>query len=392
MISGENISQYISNPQGVKQEDLSSLADLVKKYPYSSSLHLLELKGLALANSIEFEEKLKSTAIHAPDRSHLYALIHSGTQTKTAESLIKEEEKVEENVVAVEETPEVIVAKEEIKAIDTTEPQITSETAKIEHKAQEEPETHSKAVALNEEVHTDAIEYIETEEEAEQHKEQAVELKTTSELDIEILNKAIDVAYVSSEVGTKEIIQETTNNDEKEFVKEISEKVEATEQVEIEVPIETEASSDIDRSNLTFIQWLRLKQEGKTETNEPLTDTTSITPPATSHIETEEETEKFEEKSKGRKEEIDALLDKFMQEEPRISKPVKDFYNPAKNAQKSVEEPDDMVSETLAKIHVLQKNYSKAISAYEKLILLYPEKKTFFASRIEKIREESKKR
>ncbi len=365
MISGENISQYISNPQGVKQEDLSSLADLVKKYPYSSSLHLLELKGLALANSIEFEEKLKSTAIHAPDRSHLYALIHSGTQTKTTESLIKEEEKVEENVVAVEETPEVIVAEEEIKAIDTTEPQTTSEAAKIEHKAQEE---------------------------AEQHKEQAVELKTTSELDIEILNKAIDVAYVSSEVGTKEIIQETTNNDEKEFVKEVSEKVEATEQVEIEVPIETEASSDIDRSNLTFIQWLRLKQEGKTETNEPLTDTTSITLPATTQIETEEETEKIEEKSKGRKEEIDALLDKFMQEEPRISKPVKDFYNPAKNAQKSVEEPDDMVSETLAKIHVLQKNYSKAISAYEKLILLYPEKKTFFASRIEKIREESKKR
>ena len=81
-----------------------------------------------------------------------------------------------------------------------------------------------------------------------------------------------------------------------------------------------------------------------------------------------------------------------MAEEPRISKPVQDFYNPVKSAQKSVEESDDMVTETLAKIHVLQKNYSKAISAYEKLILLYPEKKTFFASRIEKIREESKKR
>ena len=51
-----------------------------------------------------------------------------------------------------------------------------------------------------------------------------------------------------------------------------------------------------------------------------------------------------------------------------------------------------MVTETLAKIYALQKNYSKAITAYEKLILLYPEKKTFFASRIENLREEQKKR
>ena len=40
----------------------------------------------------------------------------------------------------------------------------------------------------------------------------------------------------------------------------------------------------------------------------------------------------------------------------------------------------------------MQKNYSKAIDAYHKLILLYPEKKAFFASQIEKIRQELKKR
>jgi hypothetical protein len=135
--------------------------------------------------------------------------------------------------------------------------------------------------------------------------------------------------------------------------------------------------------NLAALPPENLKQEGTEEAavnearpevpNEALKTKTKVKP----------ETEKRD---------INALLDKFMKEEPRISKPVKDFYNPVKNAQKSVEESDDMVTETLAKIHVLQKNYSKAISAYEKLILLYPEKKAFFASRIEKIREESKKR
>ena len=102
-----------------------------------------------------------------------------------------------------------------------------------------------------------------------------------------------------------------------------------------------------------------------------------------------EDEEKERERKKGS---VNDLLEKFINEQPTISRPVKGFYNPVKNARESIEESDDMVTETLAKIYALQKNYSKAITAYEKSILLYPEKKTFFASRIENLREEQKKR
>lgn len=51
----------------------------------------------------------------------------------------------------------------------------------------------------------------------------------------------------------------------------------------------------------------------------------------------------------------------------------------------SLKVPDDLVSETLAKIYVKQEKYSEAIELYEKLMLLEPEKKSIFARSISDI-------
>ncbi|MFV0592606.1 MAG: tetratricopeptide repeat protein [Draconibacterium sp.] len=52
---------------------------------------------------------------------------------------------------------------------------------------------------------------------------------------------------------------------------------------------------------------------------------------------------------------------------------------------KSVSENDELITETLANIFFQQKNYDKAIDAFEKLSLKYPEKSIYFASRIKEI-------
>ena len=81
------------------------------------------------------------------------------------------------------------------------------------------------------------------------------------------------------------------------------------------------------------------------------------------------------------------LIDKFLREEPRMSKVKTEFYNPVNMAKQSVAEDITFVSETLAKILVLQGNYTKALKAYENLRLKYPEKRLYFAAQIKNLRK-----
>jgi hypothetical protein len=56
----------------------------------------------------------------------------------------------------------------------------------------------------------------------------------------------------------------------------------------------------------------------------------------------------------------------------------------------SMQQHDEFVTETMAKIYVEQEKFDKAISTYEKLSLLKPEKSVFFASRIVEINNKIK--
>lgn len=80
------------------------------------------------------------------------------------------------------------------------------------------------------------------------------------------------------------------------------------------------------------------------------------------------------------------LIEKFIKTEPRISKPAKaEFFSPIQMAKKSVEDSDDIVSETLANIYAAQGNPTRAIRIYQKLSLLNPDKSGYFAALIQKL-------
>ncbi|MFW6310108.1 MAG: hypothetical protein ACOC1D_03315 [Prolixibacteraceae bacterium] len=87
----------------------------------------------------------------------------------------------------------------------------------------------------------------------------------------------------------------------------------------------------------------------------------------------------------------DSLIDKFLSGSTgslKLSKPFPHEQAAAPDndiVARSVAEQDDMVTETLANIYVGQKKYDKALNAFKKLSLKYPEKNSYFATRIEEI-------
>lgn len=78
------------------------------------------------------------------------------------------------------------------------------------------------------------------------------------------------------------------------------------------------------------------------------------------------------------------IIDSFIKNKPVISVSGTVFYNAVDYAKRSVVDDENIVSETLANIYLDQGHVEKAIHIYDKLILKFPEKSSYFASLIEK--------
>lgn len=85
----------------------------------------------------------------------------------------------------------------------------------------------------------------------------------------------------------------------------------------------------------------------------------------------------------------DDLLEEFIRQEQSRPRSRVTFFSPEESARKSIEENDGIMSETLARLMAAQGKKDKAIKIYQKLMLKNPQKSSYFAAQIEKLRKES---
>ena len=138
----------------------------------------------------------------------------------------------------------------------------------------------------------------------------------------------------------------------------------------------------------TFTDWLRLIQKSNKQLSaENILDTNTEN---NTDIKTRLEKGKIitQESALNKKLKNLALIDKIIENSPGQIK-IKDdqkFYSPEQNAKESLLENEHLVSETLAKIYALQGSVNKAVRAYEILSLKFPQKSAYFASLIQKLK------
>lgn len=77
------------------------------------------------------------------------------------------------------------------------------------------------------------------------------------------------------------------------------------------------------------------------------------------------------------------IIDEFISKNPKIE-PIKDKISSEVQKTQDIDN-EEVMTETLARVYVLQRKYADAIRAYEILSLKFPEKSSFFATQIKQI-------
>ncbi len=317
----DQYTYLLANPQKITSADLDELDALVQKYPYFQSARALQLKGLKNQESYRYNEALRVTAAHTADRDILFEYITS--------------EKFAQNEIS--------------------QTILQHDTSVMEIEVVAENVTQQLAVEADDLLHI------------EKQKAEA------------ILNPDLFQRKVNSVANLVE-----------------NEKSQNTEGGDNAPTVNPDEPLQFTKSDThSFFEWLKLTKAKPVVREEE----TSLVASKTSREEKEssEETSPVGEgSSMDKKERKFELIERFIQERPKI---VPDAFTSSSEKKSSTtgdekakspataytQAPDSLMTETLAKVYLQQKNYKKAIQAYKILILKNPEKSGFFADQIRAI-------
>lgn len=321
--------QLLQEPQLSNREQENDLREIVNAYPYFQSAQILLAKNLHNQNSYLYEKQLKTAALYAGSRKLLYHFIQQ-PETETPELATE----------AVAEThPPLIVANNPAEEPVPQPQELIPEPAIIEDKL--------PPVAVPQK-------------------------EITPEPTIELPSELIETTHPPEEISA---IQEN---------------------VAIETPGIEPVIINANEPH-SFDEWLNLIS-GKYQIDAIDPSNADEELAANTHLIKEEKP--IEEEiikpaaeapvNKNKAFDSDSIIEKFIKESPSISRPKAEFFNPVNMAKISIEEDDDLATETLAKIYTKQGNYKKAIRIYEKLCLKFPDKMPYFVALIQKIKSDNK--
>lgn len=340
----ETFNQLLQKPAHVDPKYKEDLAQLISSFPYSANIRLLYLSALLNDGDIHFEKELKKSAAYIADRRVLRKLIDR--PINSSQYIIEEVTSPLQVIQKEEENLEVEVA-------DIPKPQ------PVENLQTEEPLEETLVIKENT-AQSEELEIPTVKEELETPEQQE---DTIEEITPEPLLEDTPKEVVSDDEETPSAIPELEDQI-------IASAVNASLSLEVEeTDLSTEKTEEeiVPKEEVTksFLDWIGAPKDD-------FTTVTELDP---------KEQERIEFKRKA-----ENLINQFIANQPRIDV-KKEFFSPGNMAKKSVEDKAEIVTETLAGVYAAQGNIPKAINTYQQLILKFPEKKSYFATLIEKLKE-----
>jgi tetratricopeptide (TPR) repeat protein len=325
-LNTEIYTNLLAHPQKIGRDEIALLSSVIEKHPYFQSARALQLKALKNDSSFLYNDALKLAAAYTTDRDILFEYITSDSfiQNKISREILSHNPAINEIEIVSEDISEAVSIE-----IDN---QIKEELKKAE--AVLSPDLFERKITSVSEIVVSIEKQGETAE-TETNTFEAIEAKEPAEE----IAKAITLGV----------------NEPLTFTK---------------------------KDTHSFTEWLQL----------------SRTKPIDRRIISKIETESSEDKSEtseapNERERKNKLIEKFIQDKPKLpskaasSNKKDNTPQPESLANLYSQTPEALMTETLARVYLQQKNYTKAIKAYKILILKYPEKSGFFADQIRAVKK-----
>ncbi len=322
----KDYTYLLNKPYSLNERQTADLEKILAEFPFLQSARAIYLKGLYNQDSFRYNTELKKTAAYTTDRSVLFEFITSEQFQSVDRDVFEQLSKAVESIAVND-----------------------SET--IETEAVQEPDA----------IHEPAVTVDKLEESIKKSIQAVDETETAAEPEPLTVNERLEESIKQS-IKTVEDTEPGTTPVSKVQPEPETIAEETAEKLNIGKPLEFSKSE-----THSFAEWLQLSKLTPINRDEEQKDTP--------------ETAKTDNTISKKME----LIDKFIETNPKIA-PVRNSTPSPANIERSTQDSSMLMTETLARVYLEQKKFSKAIQAYEILILKYPEKSVFFADRISDIK------